>query len=364
MRVLHVEAGRHLYGGARQVLYLLEGLARHGVESVLAAPAGSEIAIQASPHVRELRAIPMGGDLDARLLFRLRRLACEVRPDLVHVHSRRGADLWGGLAARLTGTPAVLSRRVDNPEPRWLVAVKYRPYRRVITISEGIRQVLLAEGLPSAKVICVPSAVRAEEYRRPCDRAAFRRALGIPATALLAGVMAQLIRRKGHRHLFAALPAVLRDHPGLHVVVFGQGPLRTALEREVALGGLAEHVHFLGFRDDLPDLLGCLDLVVHPADMEGLGVSLLQAAAAGLPLIGTRAGGIPEVVRDGMSGLLIDPGDVEALAQAMRRLLAEPELRARLGAGGRRLVAERFDVEAMVSGNIAVYRGVLNEGAA
>jgi len=364
VRVLHVEAGRHLYGGARQVLYLLEGLPAHGVESILAAPEGSAIAEGARPYVADLRALRMGGDLDVGLLMRLKRVIRETAPDLVHVHSRRGADLWGGLAARLSGTPAVLSRRVDNPEPRWLVALKYRPYRRVVTISEGIRRVLLGEGLDPAKVVCVPSAIRADEYAAPCDRDAFRRELGIPGDAPVAGMVAQLIHRKGHRHLIAALPAVLREHPAMHVAVFGQGPLRAELERQARKAGIAAHLHFLGFRTDLPQCLGCLDLLVHPADMEGLGVSLLQGAAAGLPLIGSRAGGIPEIVRDGESGLLIAPGDVDALARAMNRLLGDRELARRLGEGGRRLVAERFDVRAMVAGNLAVYRDVLGEARA
>jgi glycosyltransferase involved in cell wall biosynthesis len=364
VKVLHVEAGRHLYGGARQVLYLLEGLHGQGVESILAAPGGSAIAEEARPHVDDLRPLRMRGELDVGLLMRLKQVIHETAPDLIHVHSRRGADLWGGLAARLTGTPAVLSRRVDNPEPPWLVALKYRPYRRVITISEGIRRVLLGEGLDPARVVCVPSAIRADEYAGPCDRDAFRRELGVPKDAPVAGMVAQLIQRKGHRHLIAALPAVLREHPAMHVAVFGQGPLRAELERQAREAGIAAHLHFLGFRTDLPQCLGCLDLLVHPADMEGLGVSLLQGAAAGLPLIGSRAGGIPEIVRDGESGLLVAPGDVDALATAMNRLLGDRELARRLGEGGRRLVAERFDVRAMVAGNLAVYRAVLGEACA
>ncbi|MGV3742052.1 MAG: glycosyltransferase, partial [Burkholderiaceae bacterium] len=143
MRILHVEAGKHYYGGARQVAYIVEGLAGRGVDNILACPVNAEIAnaVGASAKIHE---ISMHGDADAGMAFRLAKLIRAEKPDLVHLHSRRGADLWGGVAARMAGVPCVLSRRVDNPEARWLVALKYRLYDHVITISEGIRDVLLA----------------------------------------------------------------------------------------------------------------------------------------------------------------------------------------------------------------------------
>jgi glycosyltransferase involved in cell wall biosynthesis len=359
MRILHVEAGRHLYGGARQVLYLLEGLQQRGIESFLAAPTGSAIAAAARPHAQGVHPTTMRGDLDAGMTWRLWRLIRELRPDLVHVHSRRGADVYAGLAAGLARTPAVISRRVDNPESRRAVAAKYRLYAKVIAISEGIRTVLLEQGLGPDRVVCVHSAIRAGDYQASGDRDAARRALGVAPGATVAGMIAQMIPRKGHRHLLAALPPVLGRHPRLEVVLFGQGPLQATLAQEVQRNGLASRVHFAGFRDDLPALLPGLDFVVHPAEMEGLGVSLLQAGAAGLPLIGTRAGGIPEIVVDGVTGLLVEPGDVDGLAAALDRMAAEPALRRLLGQGARHHVTRGFDVSAMVEGNLAVYRAVL-----
>lgn len=359
MRVLHVESGMHLYGGARQVHYLLQGLQAQGVENILACAEGSAIGRAAASSVAQLAQMPMRGDHDLALVGRLRRLIRRTRPDLVHLHSRRGADTLGGLAAKLEGRPCVLSRRVDNPEPRWWVELKYRLYDHVITISEGIRRVLLAEGLPAAKVSCVHSAVVAEDYRRPCDRRVFRETFALPAAGPVAGMIAQLIPRKGHRHLLAALPRVLARHPDLKVLLFGQGPLEGELRRAVDAAGLAGSVRLVGFRDDLPRWLGCLDLVVHPADMEGLGVSLLQAAAAGVALIGTRVGGIPEIVREGQSGILLAPGDAAALAEAMIRLLDDEAERRRMGRAGAALVDAEFSVPAMVAGNLRVYEQVL-----
>lgn len=360
MKVLHVEAGRHLYGGARQVLYIMEGLARRGVTNLLACPPGAHIATPAHACARVFE-LPMKGDVDPGLAWRLKRLIRAERPDVVHLHSRRGADLWGGLAARMAGVPCVLSRRVDNPEARWLVALKYRLYDHVITISEGIRQVLLAEGLAPSRVSTVRSAVDATPYLRDCDKPAFRASLGLPADAPVAGMVAQLIPRKGHRYLLAALQDVLPRHPALQVLVFGRGPLESELRQAIADQGLAGKVRLMGFVDNLPEILGCLDLLVHPADMEGLGVSLLQASAARVPIIATRAGGMPEAVRDEVNGLLIGPGDVAGLAAAMNRLLDDAALRTRMGEAGRALVLDEFSVEAMCEGNLAIYRKVLEE---
>jgi glycosyltransferase involved in cell wall biosynthesis len=361
MKVLHVEAGRHLYGGARQVLYLLEGLARHGCTSLLACPPGSAIAAEARALGVEVRETAIGGDLDLALVARLYGLLRRERPDILHLHSRRGADVLGAIAARLAGVPCVLSRRVDNPEPvRW-ARLKYRLYDHVIAISEGIRQVLLAEGVPPGRLSCVRSAVAPGGHA--CDRAAFERDFDLPPGARALGVVAQLIPRKGHRYLFEALPGLLRRYPDLYVLCFGRGPLQAELAAAVAAPRYDGRVRLAGFRADLPRLLPCLYGVVHPAEREGLGVALLQAAAAGVPVVASAAGGIPEVVHDGVNGWLVPPGDVGALDRAIARLLDDPAAAAAMGEAGRRLAREQFSTETMVEGNWRVYRAVLEARA-
>lgn len=359
LKVLHVEAGRHLYGGARQVAYLLEGLEAEGVHNLLVCPRGSAIAEAAAHQGVEVRALPMGGDLDIAFVWRLWRLIRAERPDVVHLHSRRGADLLGGIAARLAGVKTVLARRVDNPEARAWVALKYRLYDRVVAISEGIQKVLLDEGLPPEKVVCVHSAVDATPYLRPCERDWFRQAFRLKAGQRAIGVVAQLIARKGHRFVLDAMPAILAKHPDVRVLFFGQGPLEAGLRDEIGRRGLSGHVQLAGFRDDLERILPCLDMVVHPALMEGLGVSLLQASAAAVPVVAARAGGIPEAVADGENGFLVAPGSGDELAEKILRLLDDPGLARRLGARGRERVTERFSIQAMVAGNLAVYLQLL-----
>jgi glycosyltransferase involved in cell wall biosynthesis len=370
MNVVHVEAGMHLYGGAVQVLQLLRGLREAGADGerhILICARASAIAAAAEGSAHRIHAITMRGDGDVGLLRRVRRVLREEQADLVHVHSRRGADIWAGLAARRERIPAILSRRVDNPEKRWLVKFKYGLYQKVITISRGIRQVLIEQaGVAPEKIVCVPSAVDTERFRpgaESTERAWFAHEFNLRADELAVGMLAQFIERKGHRVLFDALPSVLQRVPNTRVLLFGQGPLLEEIKRLCAERGLDKCVVFTGFRQDIDKILPCLDLVVHPALMEGLGVSLLEAAACAAPIIASNAGGMPEIVRDGVNGSLIAPGDSSALAAAMIALLTDRELRQRSGAQGRRLAEAEFSVPAMVAGNYRVYQEVLRAHA-
>ncbi len=362
VRILHVETGMHLYGGALQVHYLLRGLAdREGVETVLVCPSGSAIGEVAGENVKALYTVPMKGDLDLFFVPRLLRIIRKESPDVIHLHSRRGADILGGIAAKLSGTPCILTRRVDNPESRMWAGMKYRIYHHVVTISDGIREVLLSEGVPHLKITCVHSAVDTQRYATPCEKAWFNREFGLEEGSLTCGTLAQFIERKGHKYLFDAIPEIVNIIPKARFILFGKGPLEGSLRSYCKGLGIEDKVHFAGFREDLDHIIGCLDLVIHPALMEGLGVSLLQAASAGVPIVGTRAGGIPEIVRDGVNGYLVPPGDVPPLVDAATRILMDRDLGRQMGDGGRKIVKDHFSIGAMVAGNMAVYRELLGE---
>lgn len=360
MKILHLETGRHLYGGALQVRYLMQGLARLGHQNVLVCDRRSPLA-QTGPEVARVYPVRARGDLDLILILQVLRALRRERADLLHLHSRRGADVLGGLAGRLGRRPVLLTRRVDNPEPARLAPVKYALFDHVVAISRGIVGVLESAGVAPERISCVPSAVDTDLYRPQRDRAWLTAAVGIPPQQPLIGMVAQLIPRKGHRHLLAALPAVFARHPDAQVVLLGRGPLQGTLQAAIDARGWRGRVHLLGFRDDLPRLLPCLDLLVHPAEREGLGVSLLQAAACGVPIVASAAGGMPEAVRD--NGLLVPPADVPALAHAITRLLDDSARRVRMGVAGRRLMEQAFSVAAMVAGNMAVYQRLLAQPA-
>jgi glycosyltransferase involved in cell wall biosynthesis len=315
-------------------------------------------------HCKDLniRAIPMGGDLDVGLIWRLGRIIRSEQPDIVHIHSRRGADVFGGIAARRLSVPSILTRRVDNPETR-LGVFKYRFYDCVICISQAIVDVMRGTGIPQQRLHLVHSAVDTQLYQRSCDEKRLSTLNNIQADGLRVAMAAQMIERKGHLYLLEALPEVLRHFPGLQVWLLGRGPLQQTITEKVKVLDLQQHVLIPGFVDRLEDILPCFDLLVHPALMEGLGVILLQASAAGIPVVAAQAGGIPEVVKNNVNGLLVPPADSQALATAMIQLLGDEALRKRLGQQAQQRTQQLFSIDAMVEGNIAVYQQVLQSHA-
>jgi glycosyltransferase involved in cell wall biosynthesis len=359
MHIVHLETGQHLYGGARQVLMLLDGLAREGVQTTLVCPPDSAISTAADVGVTNVVTLPMRGDLDITFASRFGRWLKQAQPDLLHVHSRRGADLWGGLAANRTGVPAVLTRRVDNPELPLLGALKYRAYKRVIAISGAIRQQLVTDGVGTDRIRVIRSVIQPEDCQPDWSRAQFLDAFGLTEEHKAVVCAAQFIPRKGHADLLAAWPAVVAACPQARLILFGQGPDEQALRKVVQQAGLEATVQFAGFRNDLRHFLGRADVLVHPALQEGLGICLLEAQAARVPVVATRAGGIPEAVSEGDSAILVPPSNPLALAGTLGQLLADSELRARMGTAGFDYVSQKFSPQAMVSGNLGVYQELL-----
>ncbi|MCX8083726.1 MAG: glycosyltransferase [Calditerrivibrio sp.] len=358
MRVLHIEVGRNLYGGAKQVVYLLEGLKRMGVENILLTPKGSAISREAKDFSNIVE-ISFLGDLDLTFPIRLLSVIRDRRPDIVHVHSRKGVDFWGGFVSKLKGVPAICTRRVDNPEnPIWAM-LKYNFYNKIVTISDGIRRVLLDEKIPPQKIITIRSVLYPEPFRRPATKEEFLKEFGLKGSSKVIGIIAQLIERKGHRYILEILPKLVKENPDIRVVIFGKGKLESKLRAILKEKKLEEYCIFAGFRDDLHKWLYHLDLVVHPADMEGLGVSLIQASAAGVPIVANRVGGIPEIVKDGENGFLVEKGDVESLFNRIMMVLNDEGLARKMGERGIEIVDREFSVDNMVNKYIMLYSEIL-----
>jgi glycosyltransferase involved in cell wall biosynthesis len=358
VRIAHLESGRHLYGGARQVGYLLDALSRRGVENTLICL--PDHPLRAMRPRGEIRELEMGGDLDTGMIRRLRNAFAEIEPDVVHVHSRRGAELFGGLACALDGRPALVTRRVDTAEvPLW-ARWKYRPYRRIVAISAAVQTQLCERiGIDAGRVATISSAVDSELFRPDSSaRARVLREFRLPEDVLIAAVSAQLIPRKGHGFLFAGLADIVARHPRLRVLCFGRGPLLASLQRRVADHGLAPVVQFAGFREDLAALLPGVDLLVHPAEREGLGVAVLEAMSCEVPVVASAVGGIPDAVTDGVDGLLVPWGDQARLAAAIDFLIADPAARKRIAAAGRIRVQRDFSPALMADRYMSLYQDV------
>ena len=360
MKILHVETGRYLYGGAQQVIYLTKGLNQKGIDNILVCPPDSGLDLAARDAGLTVVNLRCAGDHDLAFAFRLRQIVLAKKPDIIHCHSRRGGDFLGGLAATGTSVPAVISRRVDNTETPLIAGLRYRPFDKVIAISETIASVLRGAGLDERRLTVIRDAVDTEQFTAPPDHEAFRAEFGLTAADIVVAAIGQLIPRKGHRYLLEAMAQIKARHPNLKLIIFGQGPLETELRDRTAKLGLGGTVQFAGFRQDLDEYLTGFDLLVHPALAEGLGVVTLKAAAAGIPVVGFAAGGLTEAITDGETGVLVAPKDVEALGGAITRLIENPELRRTFGDAGRARMRQDFSIEAMVDDHVQLYESILN----
>jgi glycosyltransferase involved in cell wall biosynthesis len=360
VKILHVETGRHFLGGPQQVIYLIKALRERGCDNTLICPPDSGIDRVAREGGIRVQNLFCAGDLDLPFAYRLSRFLKDTRPDIVHCHSRRGADLLGGFAASLADVPAVVSRRVDNTEMRVMAAIRYRPFTKVIAISAAIAAELRERGVAADRLAIIRSAVDTAAFLAPHDAAASRREFGLADDDFAIAAAGQLIPRKGHRFLLQAVAELKDRFPELRLVIFGEGFLHNQLRAQATSLGLADVVQFAGFRDDLDAFIGCFDLFAHPALAEGLGVAALKAAAAGLPVVGFAAGGLVEAVQDGKTGLLVEAEDADALAAAIERLIQDPALARRLGDAGRQRMQSEFSIATMADQHMALYESVLH----
>ncbi|NNF48375.1 MAG: glycosyltransferase [Woeseiaceae bacterium] len=342
------------------MIYLIDALAARGIENILVCPPGSGIDAVARDHGIRVHNLFCAGDLDLPFAYRLTQFIKAEKPALVHCHSRRGADVLGGLAASFAAVPAVVSRRVDNTELRLVAGLRYRPFRKVIAISSAIAAVLEGRGIEASRIEVIRSAVDADAFAAAPECGALRREFAIPDDAFAIAAAGQLIARKGHRFLLQAVADLKDRHARLRLVIFGDGQLGNALRAQAVSLGLGGIVQFAGFREDLDDYIGCFDLLVHPASAEGLGVAVLKAAAAGVAVVACDAGGLRESVVHGETGLLVPAEDAAALRAAIAGLMDDDERRAAFGAAGRERMQNEFSIARMADRHISLYESLLD----
>jgi len=346
LRVVHVNLARGYRGGERQTELLIRALAATDVPQALWGRTGE-------PLLERLRDVPRLDCLALNPPY-LGALPASRGGDVLHAHEAKAAHVAHAVH-RLRGRPYLITRRVPNlPKAgRWTRAV-YRHAARVVAISTAVSDVLRAWE-PQVKPVRIPSAASLQTPD-PLRVAALRAAH--PGPLRIGQVGALVDHHKGQRVLFEAL----RLTPALAqcpVLLIGAGEDEAALRREAHD---LPQVVFTGFVDNVADHLAALDLFVFPSREEGLGSVLIDAMAQGLPIVASRVGGIPELIEDGQTGLLVPPGDAPALAAALTRLVADAELRARLGAAARQAAAA-YTPEAMAAAYAALYHDIAQEHA-
>ena len=361
----HIDTEKGWRGGEQQMAYLMEGLARRGhrVEAALQ-PDGDAFGRLAAKGL-SVHAIPMRGEADPIAVLALARRMSAARADVVHCHTSHAHTL-GVLASRLAGRPVVIvSRRVDFSIFRnsflGLNGIKYRAgVDRIVCVSDAVKGVLVRDGLLPDRLCVVRSAI---DPRRVLDASPVdvHARLGIDRKAKIVLAVGALVPHKGHRHLVEAMPALVGAVPDAHVVIAGDGPLREEISELSKALWVDRRLSMPGYVDDVAGWFHAVSVFAMPSLEEGLGTSVLDAMAAGVPVVASNAGGLPEMVRDGLDGLLVPPGDPTSLAKALARVLTDPAEHARLSEAARRRVAEEFHVDRMVEQTLEVYEEALRE---
>ncbi len=384
MRIAHIITRLILGGAQENTLLTCEGLLRRFGDDVLlvTGPAvgpegsliergrGGGVALAVVPELR--RSIDPWHDVLA--YRRLRRILADFRPDVVHTHSAKAGILGRAAAARLR-VPAIVHTVHGAPFHPYQNAIAREFNRRcerwaacrchaLVSVSDAMTELLVAAGVaPREKFVTIRSGLEVEPLlAADTQRQRVRREIGFRDDQIVVGKVARLFHLKGHEFLLRAAPAIVAARPEVRFLLVGDGVLRKQLEAEVARMGLSEHFLFFGLAppERIPELLAAMDVVVHTSLREGLARVLPQALIVGRPVISYDIDGAREVVLDGQTGILLPPQSVEPLADAILRLAADPELRGRMGAEGRRLFTDAFRQDRMVDELRRLYEQLLN----
>lgn len=371
LTIFHLDDELGFRGGERQLLYLASALRAAGHDNIVCCRGGSALEPEARRQGFDVLVLPFAYEFDlvsARLLARAAKRRS--RP-VIHAHT--GHTVGIAAACRLFGGPPAIAHRrgasrLRGGFSRWL---KYDRVARVVAVSHAIEEILTRGGLAARRIAVVPDCipVTGEEWqaagfmsprfapaspeRKAMARRALADAFGMDPEASWVGNLAALVPLKDHATLIAAAASVVRQKPDTVFLIAGEGPERERLQADIEHRGLTGRVVLLG-HFDAAELFAAIDVFVLSSNREGMGSVLLEAASCGVAVAATAVGGIPEVVQDGHSGLLVPAGDHEALAGAITRLLDQPDLARQLCAAARAALP-RFGLTATARLMEAIY---------
>jgi glycosyltransferase involved in cell wall biosynthesis len=355
LKILHINPERNWGGGEEQVLGLITHLSNKGHDNHVATDGHSRLFDRTQALGFRTLPIQLCNDLDLRSVPGLRRLIRRERYDIVHLHTKRAHALSLWLPKTEELPKYVVTRRMDYPEPNsWYTHLLYnRRVDGVVAISRRIAELLVEAGVEKSRIRLIHSGIDAQKLQHPKPTAA-----ALTNMAVL-GTVAVLEERKGHRYGLEALASLKKQGFRLNYRIAGQGSLKGELQELALRLSLKEDVEFLGFIADVSGFLSTIDIFVLPSLYEGLGVSVLEAMAAGKPVIASRVGGLVDAVIDATTGFLVAPRDVEGIAGAIRKLLQDQVLARAMGQKGAIYVRENFTMEQMADKNEAFYYALI-----
>jgi glycosyltransferase involved in cell wall biosynthesis len=371
MKILHIISSGGMYGAEAVILNMSRTLNEGPHSSVLGVFSNSanpnlQLHESAAKEGIESHLILCRGQIDRTVIARIRELAVETGADVVHAHGYK-ADIYVYQALRAKNIPLVSTCHTwyDND----LLVSLYgaldrfvlRKYGRVVAVSDEVKQRLLKAGVLEEKIHLVRNGIDLRPFYGASPLLREDPALG---RAVIVGLVGRLAKEKGVDVFLRAAVRVLMEVPGARFVVVGEGPERDGLVSLIEELGIRESVSMVGRRDDMPSVYASLDVMVSSSWKEGLPMAILEGMASRRPLVATAVGEVPGVVQDGVTGVLVPAGDVEAIAAGIVALLQDSALRERFGAAARRLVEEEFSAERMTDDYLRVYEeAVTSRGA-
>jgi glycosyltransferase involved in cell wall biosynthesis len=364
--ILFLISSEGYYGVENMLVSLAQQLDQQGCRTVVGVFRNSqnphvEVAQQAERQGIAVEIIPCNGRWDWSVVSQIRRLVKKHDVDVLHPHGYK-ADLYAWAAA--AGSRVALVATSHNWPSKALSMRAYavvdrlalRSFDKVVVVSDAVAQILRRSGVANEKVELIPNGVDLARFR---DVAPALRTETREGAEPIVGFVGRLVAEKGGVALLHAAQRVLAKRAKTKFVLVGEGPARQeweALSREL---GIDRQITFTGARNDMPEVYASFDAMVLPSEIEALPMCLLEAMAAGKPVIATRVGAIPRLIMNGTTGLLIEPGDVNGLTKAILRVLEDRDFARRLGEKGRERVAQHFSAEQMAKNYIGTYEQVL-----
>ncbi len=367
MKIAHLNTEKTFRGGERQVIFLMEGLVANNIDNYLICNTDAKIKERAINFMdaNKIFEVSMNGEFDLIAVLKIRKFLKQNQIDIVHCHTSHAHTL-GYFAAMGLDTKVLISRRVDfsihRSGIRFLSSVKYNKMcDRIISISDTIKEILINDGVKSEKIIPVHSGVEPfpiieyEKYKPLMEQ------FKIPENVVKIVNVAALEHHKGQHYLLNAFAEVLKKEKNIVLIIVGDGKLRDKLKMLAKELRIDKNVIFTGFRNDVPMFVNMADIFVMASLDEGLCTSILDALTLNKVVVATNAGGIPEIIKDEKTGILVEKGNVNALAQGLIKAVKNLEFYKDKFKNGKQFIMDNFSVEKMVEGNIKVYKEMLNK---
>ncbi len=354
LTILQIITPKRYSGAERSMTYLSEALVARGHRVVVACKYNELMLQELHKRGVEAHVLPIRGKLNLAAPFVIAKFARRIGAEVIHTHLST-AGLWGSLGAKIAGVPCVGHVHWLNHKHCYVFADRWA------TCSYGVRKHLIAQGIPGERIEVVYNGLDERQFAWPADGSAAREKLGLRPDQPVIGVVAHLSAHKGHAYLVQAMSRLVDRFDDICCLLIGEGKNEARLRTMVSQLGLDRHVRFLGYRHDAVELIKALDVAVLPSLQEGLGIVLIEAGFLGKPAVASNIDGINEVIVDGETGVLVPPGDADALAVAIDALLEDADWAQQLGRQARARMEQIFTLDAMAERAEAVYYEVIGE---